>query len=375
MMTELRKATGLALRGTTAILANLFFAASVWATQPAVTQVLPPGGQRGTDVELVFDGKRLDDAQEILWYELGIAVNHLDFAGGKVRAKISLAADCPLGEHAFRLRTNTGLSDLRTFWVGTLPTILEKEPNNEFGQAQKIELNVTVTGVITGEDVDCFAVDAKKGQRLVAVIEGLRLGRTMFDPRVAILDADGRQLALCDDHSLVRQDAIAALVVPTDGTYVIQVRDSTYGGNDNCNYRLHVGTFPQPTAVLPLGGRPGEEVEFHFLGDLKGDFTRKIRLPTSANTDFWLFPDDEQGAAVAGIPVRVVDLPNVVTLEPRAEMKDCARSGGACRPEWRHRQTWPTRLLPLQIQKGRSHRHQLLCTATAFAVGFGHSSI
>src|SRR5207253_1061554 len=128
-------------------------------TQPTVSQSLPPGGQRGTAVDLVLDGKRLDDAQEIQWYDDGIAVDHLDFAKGKVTAKLNITPTCRLGEHAFRLRTATGLSELRTFWVGTLPTVMEKEPNNELNKAQKIDLNVTVTGTITGEDVDCFAVD------------------------------------------------------------------------------------------------------------------------------------------------------------------------------------------------------------------------
>src|SRR5262249_26983751 len=154
------------------------------------------------------------------------------FAKGKLTAKLKIALNCRLGEHAFRLRTASGLSELRTFWVGTLPTVMEKEPNNELEKAQKIDLNVTVTGVITGEDADTFAVDAKAGQRLVAVVEGLRLGRAMFDPRVAIFDSHGKQVALSDDHPLVRQDSIAALVVPEDGRYLIQVRDSAFNGND-----------------------------------------------------------------------------------------------------------------------------------------------
>ena len=36
---------------------------------------------------------------------------------------VKIAADCRLGEHAFRLRTATGLSELRTFWVGALPVV------------------------------------------------------------------------------------------------------------------------------------------------------------------------------------------------------------------------------------------------------------
>jgi hypothetical protein len=294
----------------------------VEAAQPTISRVLPPGGQRGSDVELVMEGKRLEDGQEILWYDPGIEASGLEPVKGGIKAKVHIASDCPLGEHAFRLRSASGLSELRTFWVGTLPTVMEKEPNNEFAQAQKIDLNVTVTGIITGEDVDCFAVEAKKGQRLSVVVEGLRLGKTLFDPRVAISDSQGRQLALCDDHPLVRQDCITQLIIPANGTYIIQLRDSMFGGNDNCSYRMHVGTFPQPTAVLPLGGKPGEEVDFHFLGDVQGEFTRKIRVPDIADPEFLLYPSDDEGTAAAGIPVRVVDLPSVVATQPHSSMAD-----------------------------------------------------
>ena len=56
--------------------------------------------------------------------------------------------------------------------------------------------------------------------------------------------------AASDDAPLLKQDCAASIVVPADGTYVIQVRESAYAGNGACQYRLHVGTFPRPTAVV-----------------------------------------------------------------------------------------------------------------------------
>ena len=53
-----------------------------------------------------------------------------------------------LGEHGFRIRTATGISEFRTFWVGAFPVIDEKEPNNAFDTPQPIPLNVT--GFTTG---------------------------------------------------------------------------------------------------------------------------------------------------------------------------------------------------------------------------------
>ena len=107
-----------------------------------------------------------------------------------------------MGEHHLRIRTETGVSELRTFFVGPYPVVAEKEPNNEPTNAQKVALNTTVTGVITSEDVDCFAVEARQGDRLSVEVEGMRLGRGFFDPRLAVLDGRGMVLADVDDTQL-----------------------------------------------------------------------------------------------------------------------------------------------------------------------------
>ena len=105
--------------------------------------------------------------------------------------------------------------------------------------------------MVENEDVDYFVVEAKKGERLTAELEGIRLGYTFFDPYLAILNANRFELARSDDTPLLRQDCLCSIVAPEDGKYIIQVRESAYGGNGACKYRLHVGKFPRPTAVYP----------------------------------------------------------------------------------------------------------------------------
>src|SRR5262249_41167959 len=155
----------------------------------------------------------------------------------------------------------------------------EVEPNNEPAKAQKIPLNVTVAGSIGQEDTDCFVIEAKKGQRLSAEIEAMRLGRAAFDPYLAILDSSGAVLAAADDTALLIQDAFVSLLAPNDGRYVVQVRETSYGGNADFVYRLHVGNFPRPTAVYPAGGQVGETVSVKFIGDVNGGFYANIKLP------------------------------------------------------------------------------------------------
>ncbi|OWK41721.1 putative serine proteinase, subtilase family [Fimbriiglobus ruber] len=274
---------------------------------------MPRGAQRGTDAVLLFNGGRLADVQEVLPYYPGIAVKKFEVVSdAQLKVTVTVAADCRLGEHAFRVRTATGVSDLRTFWVGALPSVDERELNSQFESPQPITLNTTVHGVIDNEDVDYFVVECKKGQRLAVEIEGLRLGEQFWDPYVAILDAKRFELATSDDSSLLGQDAGCAIVVPADGKYVVQVRESAYGGNGGCHYRLHVGTFPRPTAVVPAGGKPGEELEVRFVGDPAGEIKQKIKLPAAADAQFRVHCQTPDGISPTGFKFRVADLPGVV---------------------------------------------------------------
>jgi hypothetical protein len=302
----------------------LFFSVSLclcgsnaFAASPTLGGIAPRGGQRGTEMILSFNGARLADAQEILLYSSGFTVSKLQVVNdNQVKATVKIAPDCRLGEHALRLRTATGISELRTFWVGALPVVEEKEPNSDFATPQKVPLNVTVHGIIQSEDVDFFLVEAKKGQRLTAEIEGMRLANTLFDPYVAILDMKRFELATSDDAALLGQDAVASVVVPADGTYVIQVRESAYGGNGACEYRLHVGSFPRPLAVVPAGGKRGEEVSVRFLGDAAGEFTQKVKLPATPTEKFGVFAQDATGISPSAIPFRVSEYGNVLEVEP-----------------------------------------------------------
>src|SRR5437867_10145244 len=102
------------------LLSLLAFATLAQATSPKFNSTTPSGGQRGTELELRCNGTRLDDAQEIVFYGPGIDVLKLEpaKANAPLKARIRIAKDCPLGEHPLRIRAASGISDLRTFWVG-----------------------------------------------------------------------------------------------------------------------------------------------------------------------------------------------------------------------------------------------------------------
>ncbi len=295
----------------------LAVASNVRAADPQLGRIAPCGGQRGTEIDVVLSGARLGDAREIMLYYPGIRVVKLEpQKDGSVKVRLAIAPDCRLGLHAFRVRTATGISNLLQFSVGSLPEIQEIEPNSEFDKPQKIPLNVTVNGVVENEDVDYFVVEAKNGQRIAAEIEGVRLGEAFFDPYLAILDTGRFVLAGADDTPLVYQDSAVSAIVPKDGSYVIQLRESAFGGSSQCRYRLHVGTFPRPLAACPYGGKPGQALDVRWLGDVAGEWIQKITLPAAAQPMFGLAAQNAQGVAPSLNPFRISDLNNVIEVEP-----------------------------------------------------------
>ena len=307
------------------LLVCLQFALPALAFTPVLSNVQPRGGQRGTEMTIRLSGDRLYDPEEILFYQPGISVSKLEVVGDEnkaVKATISIAPDARLGEHLMRLRCKGGLSYQRSFWVGEYPTIMEArnkertaDLNSNFDSPQKIEINQTIQGVADKEDADYYVVQCRKGQRLSVEVEGMRLGRTLFDPYVAILNSDRFELASSDDTALLFRDCAASIIIPEDGPYTILVRESSYQGTSACQYRLHVGEFPRPTAIYPPGAQPGKAHEFTFVGDPTGDLVGKIEIPdTTAN--YRAFIKNGGWHSPSGLPVRISSLPFHNEAEP-----------------------------------------------------------
>lgn len=304
------------------------FALTAGAVAPTLQNATPNGVQRGTEAEIKFNGSRLADAEEILFYEPGLKVLELkEVKDGYVLARVKIEADCPLGEHKIRVRTKSGISDLRTLTVGPFPQIDEKEPNTTPDKAQKIPLNTTVLGTISNEDVDYYSVEVKKGEPLSVEVEGMRLGRTMFDPYVAILDKSGKVLAKADDTALLIQDTYATIVAPADGEYLIEVRETSYGGSGN-PYRVHIGSFPRPSAVFPAGGKAGESLEVKFIGDAAGTFSQTFSLPVPNKFKYGVFAERKGLSAPSYNLVRISPFGNVNEKEPNDDAKSATVAVG-----------------------------------------------
>jgi hypothetical protein len=249
---------------------------------PRLNTLVPAGGKAGTVVEVTFTGTDVEEPQALLFSHPSIKAEPIvpppppkpdpNKPPAKpapppavTKFKVTIGADAPIGLHDARLVNKWGISNARAFVVGDLPEVLEKEPNNDVEQAQRIELNSTVHGAIAAPtDVDYFVFAAKKGQRVVVSCLASSID-SRLSAGLEVYDAQGKQLASNRHYS--GTDALTDFVAPSDGDYYVRLYEFTHTqGTPEHFYRLTVSTAPWIDAVFPPAVEPGKPTQVTVYG-------------------------------------------------------------------------------------------------------------
>lgn len=256
--------------------------------QTRLLSVSPAGAKVGSSVEVLFAGTDLEGLEKMIFSHPGIKAEPVfeevkkedpkkadpkksdkapapPAAPKLIKFKVTVAADTPLGIHDVRISGKAGISNSRAFQITDLNEINEKESNNDIPEAQKIEINSVVNGVISAPtDVDFFSVRGKKGQRILASCLASSLD-SKCNPLVEIFDSEDRLLSSSKNYDA--NNALADFTVPNDGDYIIRVCQFTYNtGSAEHFYRLMVGTFPWIDAVFPNAVVSGQSVPATYYG-------------------------------------------------------------------------------------------------------------
>lgn len=226
------------------------------AAPPKVDYFFPAGGQRGTTVSVTATG-----TFERWPVKAWTGAKGVEIKPGKTKGElaITLAPDAEVGPCWIRLHDDQGAAVARPFFVGGLPEVLEKEPNDDPKKPQMLGQSSVVNGRLEKPgDVDTFAISLKKGQTLVASLEAHRTLRSPMDGVLQVLSDAGFVLEQNDDyHGL---DPQIAFVAPRDGTYLVRVfafpdkADASirFAGKETFVYRLTMTTGPYVEYVYPL---------------------------------------------------------------------------------------------------------------------------
>jgi hypothetical protein len=258
------------------------------AAPPRLTSAFPPGARAGTDAEITFTGDNIAGAEGVFFSDRRVTAEAIGEATvlkdsdrpregrrrgmnaqanptAAVRFRVRVPAAVPPGTLDVRVVTAGGVSNARAFVVGDHAEAVEREPNDDVAQAQKIDLDSTVSGVInTGTDVDYFTFTGKAGQRVVVSCLTTSID-SRLQAELRLFDAAGKQLAF--NRNYRGGDAVLDATLPADGDYLVRVSQFAYtaGGPDHF-YRLGVSTGPWIDAVVPPCAEPGKPATLTVYG-------------------------------------------------------------------------------------------------------------
>lgn len=164
---------------------------------------------------------------------------------------------------------------------------LETDAENEsVEQAHSISVPGGINGRIASEgDIDYYRFDGKKGERYSFEVIARRAGSSL-DSHLRILNESGSQLQLSDDTRVgkrnVADSRIENWVVPSDGSYAIEIRDVHLRGGPSYVYYLDI-TRAEPHFTLfadtdktPIS--PGTSGVIFVRAEKKNGFDSDIQL-------------------------------------------------------------------------------------------------
>ncbi len=228
--------------------------------QPSLQSVLPLGVKAGETAEITLRGTDLEGATSLWFDHPGIKAAHIK----DLTFKITCAPDTPVGHHDVRALGTYGVSNPRVFVVGDRGEVKEIEPNNTLAEAKVVAINSTINGEINpAADVDWFAFEGKKGQRLLFDVEAERVD-SRLDATLRLFDASGHGIA--ESRDVYGDDPFLDVTLPSDGRYVLKLHDVIYQGSPDAVYRLTITDAPHVDAIIPAIARAGVPNEVTLVG-------------------------------------------------------------------------------------------------------------
>jgi len=196
-------------------------------------------------------------------------------AGTPHKMDVTVPADQMPGLHEFRLATANGVSSVAHLLVTELPVVVEKtDENGAAKDAQPVAIPATICGqCIDMEDVDCYRIVGKKGDRLTFQIYGQRLTQAVhdmvgkagyhMDPILTLTAPNGQIVGMNDNY--FGGDSLLSVELTQDGDHTLIVRDTRYVGDPRYSYAVEVTRGLPALTTFPLVVERGVKTEVDVL--------------------------------------------------------------------------------------------------------------
>ena len=265
------------------------FALAALAGAAEIGCVFPAGGAPGTTFDVSVRGQGLRSASGALISGNGVEAALLEVIAlnpampgsrsivphlqDEVRLRVTIDPGATPGPRDFRLVCSNDFTAPLAFHIGRYAEVTENETNAVATYTLFLpNLPVCANGRITEHDTDTFRFQARKGQTLVAQVQGRALLPFLadtvpgwFQPRLTLFDSHGYEIEHADGFRF-DPDPILVFTAPATGEYVLQLRDAFNRGRDDFIYRLTLGELPLVTGFFPMGGRKGHNLNVALEG-------------------------------------------------------------------------------------------------------------
>lgn len=226
---------------------------------PAMEWLFPAGVARGSTVEVTAGGKFDQWPARFVCNHPAVTIAPLKTKG---KLSITVAGDAMPGPCLIRAVDDSGPGNARPFLVGHLAEVTAREPDNEPSSALPVALPVVVNGKLEKSgDVDCFTVDLKAGQTLVASLVANHLLGSPMDAVLQVVSPAGIVLAQNNDAGSLDPEIVFR--AESAGPHIVRLfafpsaPDSSirFAGGEAYVYRLTLttGAFVRHAWPLAIG--------------------------------------------------------------------------------------------------------------------------
>jgi hypothetical protein len=234
------------------LLALISYAAMVLSMQagPTISHFAPHALVPGKKTVLSFSGSGLESATNF-WCSAGGTARRVASSNADT---ISFEVTCPenvRGVQALQIAGPDGASSYQLVLIDALRAQPHQNNHQSRTNAHRITPPAAVDCILKSEKIDYYVFTAKTGERFSIEAIAHRMGSEM-DPVIHVLDADGRELMVCDDEPGVWRDSRFVFTAPSAADYLLAVHDSGYGGGTSYGYRLRVTHEPLVWFTYPL---------------------------------------------------------------------------------------------------------------------------
>ena len=221
-----------------------------------LTSAFPPGAKQGTNVEIALTGQDLDELTALHFSDPRITAKPTTASS---KFSVTVPPDLAPGIYDVRAVGRYGVTNPRSFVVGTLPESASKPGNTSPATAASISAGHTIDAVAEANALHYYKLPLKKGQRIFAQIQASSIDSRM-EPSILLADAGGNDRVIC------RRGELLDFTAPADADYLLKVHDFTYRGGPEFFYHLTVQSGPWIDFILPPAGLAGTKGRYTLFG-------------------------------------------------------------------------------------------------------------